>query len=247
METHIMQNNKVWIYSRVSTNKQESSTDQQELMLQNFLKRKGITECISLCDSDVSGKIPIFERPAGKQLLNMKEGDTLICSSHDRLFRDFRNGVDMIDDWLKQDIEIYLLNINSDTPISFKDPNTEIQLYILMLFSHREARVIAARTKDNMKFRKENGRTYSSAPFGFDNIGERGRNGKIIDGKLVPNEKEQEVIKLIIESAKLGTSCNEIANDLNTNNIPSKKGGTWGAKTVGDIVKNHSKLVNHSK
>jgi len=233
-----MEVNKVWIYSRVSTNKQESSTDQQELMLQNFLKRKGMTEYISLCDSDVSGKIPIFERPQGKQLLNMKEGDTLVCVSHDRLFRDFRNGVDMIDDWLKQDIEIYLLNINSDTPISFKDPNTEIQLYVLMLFSHREARVTAARTRDNMKFRKENGRTYSSAPYGWTNEGERGSNGKIIEGKLTPNEKEQAVIKRIKEWKLADVSLNSIALLLNEDNIPSKKGGTWSAKTVGDVLNN---------
>jgi len=233
-----MQNNKVWIYSRVSTNKQESSTDQQELMLQTFLKRKGITEYTSLCDSDVSGKIPIFERPEGKQLLNMKEGDTLVCVSHDRLFRDFRNGVDMIDDWLKQDIEIYLLNINSDTPISFKDPNTEIQLYILMLFSHREARVIAARTRDNMKFRKENGRTYSSAPYGWTNTGERGANGKIIEGKLVPNEAEQEVIKSIKIMKGLKLTLNAMARNLNRDKIPSKKGGKWSAKTIKDVLEN---------
>jgi len=227
-----------YVYKRVSTNKQDSSTEQQDLMLQNFLNRKGIAEYISLSDSDVSGKISIFERPAGKELLKMKEGDTLICSSHDRLFRDFRNGVDMIDDWLKQDIKIYLLNISSDVAISFSDPNIEIQLYILMLFSHREARVIAARTKDNMKFRKENGKTYSSAPFGYDNLGERGSNGKIQNGKLIPNEKEQLVITYIKELRAIPMSLGAIADKLNLDEIPSKKGGRWSAKTIGNVLDN---------
>lgn len=227
-----------YIYKRVSTNKQDSSTEQQELMLQNFLSRKGITEYINLSDSDVSGKISIFERPAGKELLKMKEGDTLICSSHDRLFRDFRNGVDMIDDWLKQDIKIYLLNISSDVAISFSDPNIEIQLYILMLFSHREARVIAARTKDNMKFRKENGKTYSSAPYGYDNLGERGSNGKIVNGKLITNEREQVIISQIKAYRNHNLSLGKIAEDLNNRKIPSKKGGKWSAKTVADVINN---------
>lgn len=227
-----------YIYSRVSTNKQESSTDQQDLMLKSFLSRKGIEDYVNLQDSDISGKMPIFKRPAGKELLNMKEGDTLVCSSHDRLFRNFRDGVDMIDDWLKQDIKIYLLNISSDTPISFDDPNIEIQLYVLMLFSHREARVIAARTKDNMKFRKENGRTYSSAPYGFSNTGERGTNGKIVDGKLIPNEAEQLVIQHIKEMAAAKKSLAAIADKLNFDKIPSKKGGKWSSKTISDVLNN---------
>lgn len=227
-----------YIYSRVSTNKQESSTDQQDLMLKSFLSRKGIEDYVNLQDSDISGKMPIFKRPAGKELLNMKEGDTLVCSSHDRLFRNFRDGVDMIDDWLKQDIKIYLLNISSDTPISFDDPNIEIQLYVLMLFSHREARVIAARTKDNMKFRKENGRTYSSAPYGFSNTGERGTNGKIVDGKLIPNEAEQLVIQHIKEMAAAKKSLAAIADKLNFDKIPSKKGGRWSSKTISDVLNN---------
>ena len=227
-----------YIYKRVSTNKQDSSTEQQELMLQNFLSRKGITEFINLQDSDVSGKMPIFKRPQGRELLNMKEGDTLVCVSHDRLFRNFRDGVDMIDDWLKQDIKIYLLNISSDVAISFEDANVEMQLYFLMLFSHKEARTIAARTKDNMKFRKENGKTYSSAPYGYDNLGERGSNGKIVNGKLIPNEAEQQVIIKIKELNAIGSSLGFIAEQLNDLEIPSKKGGRWHPKTVQDVINN---------
>jgi len=238
MESHIIKSNNTWIYSRVSTNKQDSSTEQQELMLQNFLSRKGITEFVNLQDSDVSGKMPIFKRPQGRELLNMKEGDTLVCVSHDRLFRNFRDGVDMIDDWLKQDIKIYLLNISSDVAISFEDANVEMQLYFLMLFSHKEARTIAARTKDNMKFRKENGKTYSSAPYGYDNLGERGSNGKIVNGKLIPNEREQVIISQIKAYRNHNLSLGKIAEDLNNRKIPSKKGGKWSAKTVADVINN---------
>lgn len=227
-----------YIYKRVSTNKQDSSTEQQDLMLQNFLSRKGITEFINLQDSDVSGKMPIFKRPQGRELLNMKEGDTLVCMSHDRLFRNFRDGVDMIDDWLKQDIKIYLLNISSDVAISFEDANVEMQLYFLMLFSHKEARTVAARTKDNMKFRKENGKTYSSAPYGFENLGERGSNGKIINGKLIPNETEQLVIQYIKELKAKPMSLGAIADKLNFDEIPSKKGGKWSAKTIQGVLNN---------
>jgi hypothetical protein len=89
-----------------------------------------------------------------------------------------------------------------------------------------------------MKFRKENGRTYSAEVFGYDNVGERGSNGKIIDGKLIPNEGEQFVIKQILRWHNGGLSLNGIARHLNDTNIPSKKGGRWSAKTVRDIIKN---------
>ena len=108
-----------------------------------------------------------------------------------------------------------------------------------MATAELEKDTISERTVKNLKFRKENGRTYSSAPYGWTNSGERGTNGKIIEGKLIPNPIEQQVIRNIKHWRHIkGDSINQIAATLNFNQIPSKKGGLWSAKTVSDVLNN---------
>jgi DNA invertase Pin-like site-specific DNA recombinase len=221
----------IYTYNRVSTDKQSSSTAQQDNVLVDFCTRNKFENVIHLADTDISGGKPLLSRPEGSKLKDLKAGDKIICAKHERLFRSLRDAVNMITDWFDLGVDIYLLNI-SDQPINMKNPSAKLQLYIMMAVAENELDVIRSRTKDNMKFRKENGRTYSSAAFGFDNIGERGNNGKIIDGKLVPNEAEQAVVKKIFELRKLGNSLGKIKRYLNTNNIPSKQGGKWHDKTV---------------
>jgi len=230
----------IFLYNRVSTNTQDSSTQQQEQLLIQFCERKGFTDYQMLTDTDVSGGKAILDRPMGSKLSDVKKGDIIICAKHDRMYRSLRDAVNTVSDWFELGVSIYFLNLG-ETPIDMKTPHTKFMLYMMMATAELEKDTISERTIKNLKFRKENGRTYSSAPFGYDNVGERGSNGKIIDGKLVPNEKEQEVIERIVSLNSLKISANSIAEVLNIDKIPSKKGGTWSAKTVGDIIKNHSK------
>ena len=228
---------KIWTYNRVSTDKQSSSTEQQDSVLVDFCKRNNFENPIHISDTDISGGKRLFKRPEGSKLKDLKEGDKIICAKHERLFRSLRDAVNVITDWFDLGVDVYLLNI-SEQPINMKNPSAKLQLYIMMAVAENELDVIRSRTKDNMKFRKENGRTYSAEVFGYDNVGERGSNGKIIDGRLVPNESEQQVIKQILEWHNIKLSLNAIARNLNERNTPSKKGKKWSAKTVRDTIKN---------
>lgn len=228
---------KICTYNRVSTDKQSSSTAQQDNVLVDFCTRNKFENVIHLADTDISGGKPLLSRPEGSKLKDLKAGDKIICAKHERLFRSLRDAVNMITDWFDLGVDIYLLNI-SDQPINMKNPSAKLQLYIMMAVAENELDVIRSRTKDNMKFRKENGRTYSSAPYGYDNTGERGANGKIIEGKLIPNEAEQKVIAEIKELKRIGSSLGFIAEKLNDRGVKSKKGGVWHSKTVADVLNN---------
>jgi DNA invertase Pin-like site-specific DNA recombinase len=228
---------KICTYNRVSTDKQSSSTAQQDNVLLDFCTRNKFENVIHLADTDISGGKPLLSRPEGSKLKDLKAGDKIICAKHERLFRSLRDAVNMITDWFDLGVDIYLLNI-SDQPINMKNPSAKLQLYIMMAVAENELDVIRSRTKDNMKFRKENGRTYSSAPYGYDNTGERGANGKIIEGKLIPNEAEQKVIAEIKELKRIGSSLRFIAEKLNDRGVKSKKGGVWHSKTVADVLNN---------
>lgn len=227
----------IYTYSRTSTHLQDSSSEQQEQLLSQFCQRKGYIEIVNLIDTDVSGGKLILERPAGSKLSQIRKGDVIICAKHDRMFRSLKDAVNTISDWFELGVSIYFLNLG-ETPIDMKTPHTKFMLYMMMATAELEKDTISERTVKNLKFRKENGKTYSSAPYGYDNIGERGSNGKIIEGKLIPNEAEQKIISYIKELKIFGMSLGAIATELNSRNTPSKKGGRWSAKTVRDTIKN---------
>lgn len=230
---------KAKLYARVSTDKQESSVDQQIKELQDFWARLNLDgyEVEYLIDENVSGGTELFDRPQGSKLKELEADSIVIAYKKERLFRNTINALQIVYKWLDDGVTVYFIE-NGVEPLNLSNPNSKFIFTILCAKDELEKDTTALRTKLNMKFRKENGRTYSSAPYGWTNEGERGSNGKIIEGKLTPNEKEQAVIKRIKEWKLADVSLNSIALLLNEDEIPSKKGGTWSAKTVGDVLNN---------
>lgn len=237
METHI--NKKAKLYGRVSTDTQGSSIDQQTKELQDFWTRLNIVgyETELLIDENVSGGTELFDRPQGSKLNDLESGSIVICYKRDRMFRNVINALQIVYKWLDDGVTIYFIE-NGVEPLTLENPNSKFIFTILCAKDELEKDTTALRTRLNMKFRKENGRTYSSAPYGFDNVGERGNNGKIVDGKLIPNEKEQKIIAEIKEMKSIGSSLGFIAERLNDRGVKSKKGGTWSSKTVSDVLNN---------
>lgn len=224
-------------YRRVSTNTQDSSTQQQDQLLTQFCERKEFLNAIDLIDTDVSGSKPILERPAGSKLSEVKKGDVIICAKHDRMFRSLRDAVNTISDWFELGVSVYFLNLG-ETPIDMKTPHTKFMLYMMMATAELEKDTISERTIKNLKFRKENGKVYSSAAYGWDVIGDRNSKGKLVNGERVINEKEQAIIKEIFALYNEEPNLNKIARILNRRHIPSKKGGRWHPKTIQCVLDN---------
>jgi site-specific DNA recombinase len=237
MEAHIIK--KAKLYARVSTDKQDSSVDQQVKELQDFWARLNLDgyEVEYLIDENVSGGTELFDRPQGSKLKDLESDSIVIAYKKERLFRNTINALQIVYKWLDDGVTVYFIE-NGVEPLNLSNPNSKFIFTILCAKDELEKDTTALRTRLNMKFRKENGRTYSSAPFGYDNTGERGSNGKIIEGKLIPNHYEQLIIENIKERKSKGDSLNKIAYDLNELKIPSKKGGKWHSKTVQDVLTN---------
>lgn len=227
----------IYTYSRVSTNTQQSSSEQQDSYLIEFCARKGFDNIISIVDTDVSGGKPIFDRPGGSKLLEAKRNDIIICSKHDRMFRSLRDAVNTISDWFQSGVTVYFLNLG-ETPIDMRTPHTKFMLYMMMATAELEKDTISERTTKNLKFRKDNKRSYSSAPYGWNIKGERNEKGKLLNGELVRNEAEQKVICEIKRSRALGIPFHRISETLNNNNIPTKGNRRWAAITVKRIFDN---------
>lgn len=93
-------------------------------------------------------------------------------------------------------------------------------------------KVIINKTYDGDKLKREIKVTNTKRGF----YGWKLDNEKLI---FIPDEEQQEVIKFIIESKKLGISFYEISNFLNSEDIPALKGGYWYTETVKHIYEKH--------
>lgn len=228
----------IYTYTRCSTDKQENSLEYQESILLPFLARKEMTEYISLVDNDTSGGKAILKRPSGSKLANVQKGDSIIFTKVDRGFREVANGSYMLKKWHRMGVNIYFLNISQDA-INMSDGTMKFMVHISLSAAELEKDNASERTIGVLKHKKESKKVYASACFGWENeYTEQNEKGEWINGKIVPNAKEQAVIKDIKEYKSLRKSLNWIANKLNLDEIPSKKGGKWSAKTVSDVINN---------
>ena len=96
-------------------------------------------------------------------------------------------------------------------------------------FSEFESKSIKANTKMGYKSRMARGEFfYNRPPYGYD----------AIEGRLVVNEAEAEVVRRIFQMSLEGFGLRRIADTLKAEGIPTKRGAQWGPSTVRMILLN---------
>ena len=122
-------------YLRVSTNDQ--TTENQKLEIS---KKYNISKWF--IDDNVSGSTPGLNRPALSSLLNyIRESDTLIISSLDRLGRNLLDCLSTIE--LLQQKNVALISLREN--IDFGTPQGKLLLHIMLSFSEMEKSIIKER------------------------------------------------------------------------------------------------------
>jgi DNA invertase Pin-like site-specific DNA recombinase len=134
----------------------------------------------------------------------------------------------MISNWFENGITIYLLNIG-EQPLNMNNPSVKLQLYIMMAVAENELDTIRIRTKENLQHRKNNLKTYSSAPYGWDNNQ---------DGTMTPNINEQNTIRFMKECVTNKYTFDDIASILNGRGKFTKKGKEWRGGTIYKVINN---------
>jgi site-specific DNA recombinase len=99
-----------------------------------------------------------------------------------------------------------------------------LMLNLLASVSQWEREVIVERTRDAIAYLKANNRIYTREIFGYDVEKE--------NSQLVPNYKEQQIIERMYNLRSDGLSYQAIADTLNADGIPAKRGGKWYNNTV---------------
>lgn len=200
-------------YARVSTADQADSgagLDAQADAMNAEVERRGWELVANLVDEGKSGSN--LDRPALTQALAMLaagEADTLIVAKLDRLSRTVRDFTSITDVAQRQGWAVVALDVGVD----MTTPTGELMANISSSVAQWERRIIAARTRDALAARKARGQRL-------------GRPVSLCD------ETRHRIATRTAEGASLRT----VAGELNADEVPTARGGTWHASTVHHVL-----------
>jgi len=180
-----------------------------------------------------------INRPQFKELMkNIKKYDVLICYRLDRISRnvaDFSSTLDLLQ---ANNCDFVSIREQFDT----SSPMGRAMIYIASVFAQLERETIAERVKDNMmEMAKHGSWTGGRTPLGYDsetttNIDDEGNERKLV--KLVKNEEELKLVKLIYETYLREGSLHKTEIWFTQHNIKSNSGILLEKTTLKIILRN---------
>ena len=145
----------IYKYLRFSTCKQDEM--QQENMIDDYLKSKGMYADSTITDAGISGGVSFKNRNLGELCKSLKENDVILVSEVSRLTR---SGISelalIIDKYFKPNkLRLIICNVNLDIDCSDINPMVELQLAMMATFAKIEKQLIQDRTKNALDARKK--------------------------------------------------------------------------------------------
>ena len=222
------ENNRVAIYTRVSTEDQAkegfSLRAQLEKLKAYCIARDWIV-AQEYVDDGFSGRNT--NRPAYIQMLeDLDKWDVVLVLKMDRIHRNSKNFMLMMEFLNKNNKQFVSMSESFDTSTAMG----RFVMNIIQLIAQLESEQIGERVYIGMdqKARQNGGVLGFNIPYGYD----------YNDGNLIVNADESKIVKNIYFWYLDGKSMGEIVKKLQTNNISTKKGGDWAKKTISSILKN---------
>jgi site-specific DNA recombinase len=213
-------------YVRVSTESQEENTslESQRERIEAYCKAFG-HELTQIFTEVGSGKNTVDRPHFQEAMMALNDGaDGIVALKLDRIARNCRDVLTLVEDVLQPKSKaLVLLDLNVDT----STPTGKMILTMMAAVAELERAQINERTQGGRKAKAEKGGyAYGSPAFGYESI----------EGELVSKEDEQETIATIRRHRRSGKSFGSIAKYLNTQNIPTKRGGQWSATQVQRVL-----------
>lgn len=219
---------KAALYTRVSTEDQAKegfSLDAQLEKLKAYCTARDWDIADIYIDDGYSGRN--IRRPAYTQLIeNMDSWDTLLVIKMDRIHRNSKNFMIMMEKLKEQNKEFVSMTESLDTSTAMG----RFVMDIIQRIAQLESEQIGERVYDGMeqKARTNGGSLGFNIPYGYD----------YLDKTLVINAKEKDHVKRIFDLYLQGWGMKKIADYFNDQNIPTKQKKSWGAQTISRILKN---------
>lgn len=212
----------IYGYVRVSTDKQECSAEAQQADILRWAK-DGCDRMF--VDEDVSGGMPLQERPQGKIMWDLlRPGDTVVVSKLDRAFRNLSDAANTHQNFKAQRIALVVL----DLPIDINTPAGELFFHQLCAFAQFERRMIADRTRRACQHKLSTGKPYGrSRPLGWAKK----------KGEYVPCEEERATGRRVLALRSEGLSWEKICWKLAMDGVRKPYGikGSRGYYHVYDL------------
>jgi len=216
------------IYTRVSTEDQAKegfSLDAQLDKLRSYCNARDWSIAGEYIDDGYSGRN--VKRPAYSRMLeDMDKWDILLVIKMDRIHRNSKNFMLMMEDLKKHEKEFVSMTESLDTSTAMG----RFVMDIIQRIAQLESEQIGERVYVGMeqKARTNGGMLGFNIPYGYN----------YVDGNLNINQDEEKYVKKIFCQYLKGMSMKKIANYLNSKNIPTKQNKKWGSQTVSLILKN---------
>lgn len=218
-------------YVRVSTDQQADSGVSLEAQAEKIgamATVHGVELLEIITDAGASAKT--IDRPGLNKLLKLVESgnvSTVIIAKLDRLTRSVKDLAELLERFEKCGVSLVSVAESLDTASAAG----RLVLNIMVSVSQWEREAIGERTTAALQHKRAHSRVYNHTPYGYERDGDR----------LVCLPKERAVIERIHTLRADGHTLNAIAELLNVEGIPTKKGSRWFAQTVKDVLTNNVK------
>jgi DNA invertase Pin-like site-specific DNA recombinase len=215
-------------YLRVSTDKQADkgiSLEAQEEKARAYASLYDLDLVDVIIDAGESAKT--LDRPGLQRALSMlKAGkaEALLVVKLDRLTRSVVDLGKLIETYFAPG-KAALMSVGEQ--IDTRSAAGRLVLNILASVSQWERETIAERTRDAILHKQANGEYIGGeAPYGF----------KLVDGELIEDEAEQEVIQKAKAYQAQGLSLRKIAAELDKQGIKTRRGSIFAANQIKRMV-----------
>ena len=239
------------IYARFSPRPADSAERSESIELQlevcqRYAAMRDIAIDAVLQDPEVSARATyLFDRPAGQELRGLPKGSSVIAMKLDRVFRDTRDGLNVMDHWQETGVKLHLAD-QGGCAIDTTTATGKFLTTILLAQASFEPALISERTSKAMLRNYEKGIT-TQAPanisFGFKpdpNATTHMASGH--STAMIEDEDEQQVVNYILELHASGTKPYTIAKTLNNSGIENR-GKSWFPVSVLRVIERHSGTV----
>ena len=236
--------NKAVCYIRVGpmeTRKHPFRRADQEKRLRIYCADNDLDIMLVILDVRVEAFIPLEERLGGRALVNMVESKGIqhvVIWRLDRMFRSASEMSGCLRGWSAEGVVCHVLDLDGLSIRTDQDTG-KVVLSTLTVLAGMARDLPAERTKNSIRLKKTNRFVYGATPYGYDLSG----------NQLIPNSREQEIIKQVKNWRAEGRSLRKIANELNEMGVPTKRAAVvsretrWYASTVSYLLKNELYLA----
>lgn len=182
----------IYGYCRVSTHEQAEdgvSLAAQASQIKGYCQMRGwAAEPIIFEERGVSGSKPFYQRPEGKRLFEiLTSGDAVVASKLDRMFRSAADALSALEYFKKVGVSVHLLDLGGDVT---GNGIGKMTFTILAALAEFERERIGERIRDARSEMKRTGKYLGGKRrYGFD----------VVDGREVPRDEEQAVIREILD------------------------------------------------